>query len=68
MTRPTIPTIPPATTLVPAAELGLVEAEAAVPLETELTLAAASEAEADTREGPEPLEGLAIVDPVVEGP
>lgn len=64
---PTIPTIPPAASF--PAPLGEVVADAADPL-TELTLSlalcTAAETEAD-RDGPDPLEGLRIAEPVEEG-
>jgi hypothetical protein len=66
MTTPTRPTNPPTATLGAkvAAALGVVEAEAAVSLAEALAFSPALEA----RDGPETFEGLAIVEPVDEGP
>jgi len=66
MTTPTIPTNPPTATwgAKAAAAFGEVVAEEAASDTVEL----ASSLMLDARDGPDALEGLAIVDPVEEGP
>ena len=64
MTRPTTPTSPPTATWGAKAALLEVVGEEAAPLTVELAASAALEA----RDGPDPLEGLAMAEVADEGP